>query len=57
MDRQSETYRLRAINSEQRARDAKDAPTRSAWTEIAIEWHALAFRAAQGSNTDPIFAD
>jgi hypothetical protein len=42
----SEKYRLKALACEQFAKDAVDTATRSAWTEIAIEWHALASRTA-----------
>jgi hypothetical protein len=52
----SESYRLRALSSEQRAREASDYLARAAWTEIAIEWHALAFRTAQESS-DCVVAD
>jgi len=43
----SERYRLKALASEGFARDAADSATRDAWTEIAIEWHALANRVAE----------
>ena len=43
----SEKYRLKALASEGFARDATDSATGDAWAEIAIEWHALANRAAQ----------
>ena len=42
-----ERYRLKAFASEGFARGATDSATREAWTEIAIEWHALAHRVAQ----------
>ena len=42
----SEQYRLKALACEKLGRDATDSDTRSAWTEIAIEWHALASRVA-----------
>jgi hypothetical protein len=42
-----EKYRLKALASEGLARDATDRATREAWSEIAIEWHALANRAAE----------
>ena len=45
----SEKYRLKALACEQFAKDATDAATRSAWTEIAIEWHALASRTTHES--------
>jgi hypothetical protein len=47
----SQKYRLKALASEEFARDATDDPTRSAWTEIAIEWHALANRADRTMET------
>jgi hypothetical protein len=47
MTNSSDRYRLKALASEQFSRDAKDAATRAAWMEIAIEWHALSNRAAQ----------
>jgi hypothetical protein len=43
----SERYRLKALASEQFSRDANDAATSAAWTEIAIEWHGLSNRAAK----------
>lgn len=46
----SEKYRLKALVCEQFAKDATDTATRSAWTEIAIEWHALASRTAHESS-------
>jgi hypothetical protein len=42
----SEQYRVKALACEKLGRDATDADTRSAWAEIAIEWHALASRMA-----------
>jgi hypothetical protein len=49
----SEKYRCKALASEVFARDATDAATRDAWTEIAIEWHALANRVAQEPDRVP----
>jgi hypothetical protein len=43
----SERFRFRALASEVFARDATDSAIKDAWTEIAIEWHALANRVAQ----------
>jgi hypothetical protein len=43
----SERFRFRALASEVFARDATDPAIKDAWTEIAIEWHALANRVAQ----------
>jgi hypothetical protein len=42
----SEKYRIKALACEKLARDARDFNIQSAWTEIAIEWHALANRVA-----------
>jgi hypothetical protein len=42
----SEGYRAKALASEASARAAIDSTIRDAWTDIAIEWHALANRAA-----------
>jgi hypothetical protein len=43
----SQKYRLKALASEQSAREADDGAIRAAWIEIGIEWHALASRTAQ----------
>jgi predicted CoA-binding protein len=43
----SEKYRFKALACEGIARDAIDPAVRDAWMDIAIEWHALAHRAAQ----------
>jgi hypothetical protein len=42
MNFRAETYRLRALISERLARDATDKAIKLAWTDIGIEWHALA---------------
>jgi hypothetical protein len=42
----SETYRHRAIECEKLARGVLNSDFKAAWTEIAIEWHALASRRA-----------
>ncbi len=46
MTNPTEKYRLKALACEKFAREATDNETRIAWTEIAIEWHALASRMA-----------
>jgi hypothetical protein len=46
-----EKYRLKAIASERFAKESHDSAIRTAWEEIAIEWHALANRAGQESRT------
>jgi hypothetical protein len=41
----SRRYRLKAMVCEQLGREAHNKEFKSAWSEIAIEWHALAARA------------
>ena len=48
----SEKYRAKALDCEQRGRDATDYDIKCAWGEVAIEWHCLSNRAAQGSALD-----
>ena len=48
----SEKYRAKALNCEKFGRNAKDQALKSAWAEIAIEWHCLANRIAQGTGQD-----
>jgi hypothetical protein len=43
----SEKYRLKALDCENRGRDAKDYDIKCAWGDVAIEWHCLAARRAQ----------
>ena len=43
----SEKYRLKAVVCENLGLAAPDPAIKLAWAEIAIEWHALAFRIAQ----------
>jgi hypothetical protein len=43
----SESYRLKALACEKLGRDVPNQDFKCAWAEIAIEWHALAARAAQ----------
>jgi hypothetical protein len=43
----SEKYRFKALVSEKLSRDAADGDIKAAWSDIAIEWHTLAFRAAE----------
>ena len=40
-------HRARAIVCELRSREAPEVVTRKEWTELAIEWHALANAAAR----------
>jgi hypothetical protein len=53
MKAESRTFRLRAVQSEQRARDASDPLIKAEWDELAIEWHLLANAIARGSGEDP----
>ena len=46
-----EKYRHKALACEGFARNATDPATRDAWAEIAIEWHALAHRALDESQS------
>jgi hypothetical protein len=48
----SEKYRIKALAAEECAKTAPDAATKVAWTEIAIEWHALANKTAVGVTRD-----
>jgi hypothetical protein len=42
----SEKYRRRALECEKLAREVMNNDFKAAWSEIAIEWHALASRRA-----------
>lgn len=44
---QSSTYRLRALASEQHAREASDPTIKKEWEELAIQWHLIAHIAAE----------
>ena len=50
----SEKYRIKALACEKLGREVPNRDFKSAWEEIAIEWHALANRAAQdaGNNVE-----
>jgi hypothetical protein len=50
----SEKYRLKALACEQFSLDATDRAMKVAWTEIAIEWHALSNRAARVYEHDQV---
>jgi hypothetical protein len=43
MPKLSEQYRIKAVACEMRAVEANEPAIKTAWTEIAIEWHAIAF--------------
>ena len=51
MNAQSHTFRLRAIQSEQRAA-ASDPIIKAEWEALAIEWHALASAVSRSSGED-----
>jgi hypothetical protein len=42
MTNEPTTYRQRALASEERARLTLDPAIKTAWEELAIEWHLLA---------------
>ena len=48
----SEIYRAKALAAEKLGREAGNYDLRCAWTEIAIEWHALANRVAQEADNN-----
>jgi hypothetical protein len=43
----SSTYRLRALASEQRAREVLDPAIKKEWEDLAIQWHLIAHIAAE----------
>jgi hypothetical protein len=45
-------YRAKALAAEKLGREANNYDFKCAWTDIAIEWHALANRAAQEADND-----
>jgi hypothetical protein len=47
---ETEMYRRRAIQSEQRARAVSDPLIKGEWEALAIEWHSLASAAVHGFN-------
>jgi len=48
----SERYRLKALACEKLGREVPNSDFKSAWAEIAIEWHALAARSALEASQD-----
>jgi len=48
----SEKYRAKALICEQLSRDATDLGIKSAWAEIAIEWHTIASQTARDAVQD-----
>jgi hypothetical protein len=47
MGEPSSTYRLRALASEQHAREASDPAIKKEWENLAIQWHLIAHIAAE----------
>jgi hypothetical protein len=47
MQNLSQKYRIKAVVCEKRGSEATDSDIKFAWAEVAIEWHALAFRSAE----------
>jgi hypothetical protein len=43
----SSTYRLRALASEQHAREASNPAIKKEWEDLAIQWHLIAYIAAE----------
>jgi len=50
MEDLSRTFRLRTVQSEQRAHAASDPVAKAEWEELAIQWHLLANAGAQSSD-------
>jgi hypothetical protein len=48
----SEKYRSKALICEKLAQQAANFDIKSAWSDIAIEWHTLASRGAQDASQD-----
>jgi hypothetical protein len=44
----SGVFRLKALFSEERARESADQASKKDWEELAIEWHMMASLAAGG---------
>jgi hypothetical protein len=43
-------FRLKALFSEERARESTDPTSRKDWEELAIEWHMMAHLAASAND-------
>jgi hypothetical protein len=54
MTNSSVIYRAKALSAEKLAREVSNYNLKRAWEDIAIEWHALANRAAQEKASDHI---
>ena len=53
MNSECHLSRLRAVQCEQRARDASDLLIKGEWEELAIEWHLLANAIGKASGETP----
>jgi hypothetical protein len=51
----SGVFRLKALFSEERARESTDQASRRDWEELAIEWHMMANLAAGGGGESSQF--
>jgi len=51
----SERYRIKALACESASEQATDPALKAAWSEIAMEWHALAYRVGRGSTDHEIW--
>ena len=50
----SERYRRKALACEHASKDATEPALKAAWSEIAMEWHALAYRVARVTGADDL---
>jgi hypothetical protein len=50
----SGVFRLKALFSEERARESTDQTSREDWQELAIEWHMMANLAEAAGESSPI---
>jgi hypothetical protein len=48
----SSIFRLKALFSEQRARESSEPRSRNDWEELAIEWHMMANLAAEAKQRE-----
>ena len=55
MKNASEIYRAKALACEELGREVPNPDFKQAWSDIAIEWHALANRASQDHSAAGLF--
>ena len=48
----TDMYRAKALDCEQRAREASEPTSKRDWEELAIEWHTMANFAAREKSAD-----